>query len=345
MSGGADSTMSDGRPPKGREEAAYRHHYAALLHRPDITGIGIGLRKRNGRLINEKVVKVFVAHKRSESDLPAGAMLPRVLTAPDGAAAVDVEEMLPPDIPPLHAPRVDTTMAEARLRVPRRPAVGGASVAHHAFPVGTVALGVRHRQTGAHCILSCNHVLSQLGAAQLGDEVLQPARFDGGVWPSSIIGRVLRWTPVAFFGLARNMTDAAIADCGPGQVRSWVDGIGAITGIAPPIEPGARVRKVGRATGLTSGIVTTVGAAVWPNYAPLGFGETPALFVNQIVAEIECAYGDSGSLLVDDENRAVGLLFGGTRSGHTWFNPFDAVCAALDIALLDEDARAESRGR
>ena len=62
-------------------------------------------------------------------------------------------------------------------------------------------------------------------------------------------------------------------------------------------------------------------------------------FVNQIVADIECAYGDSGSLLVDEENRAVGLLFGGTRSGHTWFNPFNAVCEALDIELLDENAR------
>jgi hypothetical protein len=333
--------MPEVRSPNGREEAAFRHHYAALLNRPDVTGVGMGLRKRDGRLTDEKVLKVFVAHKRKGSDLPSGAVLPPTLAAPSGTVAVDVEEMLPPDIPPLHAPRVDTTMAEARLRVPRRPAVGGASVAHHAFPVGTVALGVRHRQSGAHCILSCNHVLSQLGAAQLGDEVLQPAPLDGGVWPSSIIGWVLRWTPVVFGGVARNMTDAAIANCGPGEVRSWVDGIGAITGLAPSIEAGARVRKVGRATGLTSGIVTAVGAAVRPNYAPLGFGETPALFVNQIVADIECAYGDSGSLLVDEENRAVGLLFGGTRSGHTWFNPFHAVCEALDIELLDENARPE----
>jgi hypothetical protein len=187
-------------------------------------------------------------------------------------------------------------------------------------------------------------VLSQLNAARLGDEVLQPAPADGGVLPLSIIGGVLGWTPVAFGGVERNMTDAAIATCAPGQARSWVDGIGAITAVAPAIALGARVRKVGRATGLTSGIVTVVGASVRPNYAPLGFGQTPALFVNQIVAQIDCAYGDSGSLLVDEENRAVGLLFGGTRSGHTWFNPFDAVCAALDIALLDEDARREAPG-
>ena len=53
------------------------------------------------------------------------------------------------------------------------------------------------------------------------------------------------------------MTDAAIAACAPGQVRSWVDGIGAITASPRRSELlGKRVSKVGRATGLTSGIVT-----------------------------------------------------------------------------------------
>jgi hypothetical protein len=333
--------ISDGDTP----EAVHRRHHAALLNRPGVTGVGLGLRKRDGQLTDEVVVKVFVAHKQKETHLAAAAVLPRTLTAPEGAIGVDVEEMLPPDIPPLHPPRVDATMAEARLRVPRRPAVGGASVAHHAFPVGTVALGVRHRQSGAHCILSCSHVLSQLGAAHRGDAVLQPASADGGALPWSLIGQVVGWTPVAFGGGESNVADAAIAICAPGQARSWVDGIGPITEVAPAVKPGARVHKVGRATGLTSGIVTVVGASVRPNYAALGFGATPALFVNQIVAEIPCAYGDSGSLLMDEKNRAVGILFGGTRQGHTWFNPFDAVCAALDITLLDEDARPKRRGR
>jgi len=100
------------------------------------------------------------------------------------------------------------------------------------------------------------------------------------------------------------------------------------------IEPGERVRKVGRTTGLTTGVVSCIGT-VRANYRPLGFGETPTLFVNQILAEISCGYGDSGSLLVDSENRAAGLLFGGSRDGKTWFNPFDVVCAMLDISLLE----------
>jgi hypothetical protein len=81
--------MPEARSPKGREEAAFRHHYATLLNRPDVTGVGMGLRKRNGRLTDEKVLKVFVAHKRKGSDLPSGAVLPLTLAAPSGYACLD----------------------------------------------------------------------------------------------------------------------------------------------------------------------------------------------------------------------------------------------------------------
>jgi hypothetical protein len=322
----------------GPEEATYRHHARDLFNRPGVTGVALGLRRRNGELTDEVVVKVFVAHKRREGDMPSGAMLPKTLDGPSGAtAATDVEEMTTPDVPPLHVPDDDTSSAESRLRVARRPAVGGVSASHYDFPVGTVALGVRDRRTGTPCILSCSHVLSRLGNAFAGDLVLQPSPADGGVGPLAVFGNVLRWTPLQFGGTARNLADAAIAACAPGQALSWVDGIGTIRGVAPldSLELGERVRKVGRTTGLTVGVVSAVGATVRANYQPLGFGDTPTLFVNQILAEISCGYGDSGSLLVDSENRAVGLLFGGTRNGKTWFNPFDVVCSALDISLLD----------
>jgi hypothetical protein len=322
----------------GREEATYRQHATELLGRPGVTGVALGLRRRNGTLTDEVVVKVFVAHKRREGDMPSGAMMPKTLGGPQGADAnLDVEEMTTPDIPPMHVPDADSSSAQARLRVARRPAVGGVSASHHAFPVGTVALGMRDRQSGRPCILSCSHVLSQLGNAYPGDMVLQPAPIDGGAQPLAAFGGVLRWTPLQFGGTARNFADAAIAACAPGEALSWVDGIGAIRGVAPmaSLELGERVRKVGRTTGLTTGVVSAVGATVRANYGALGFGETPTLFVNQILAQISCGYGDSGSLLVDSEDRAAGLLFGGTRDGRTWFNPFDVVCSALDISLLD----------
>ncbi len=124
-----------------REEATHRHHAAALLERPGVTGVALSLRRYSSKLTNEVVVKVFVAHKRRESDMPSGAMLPKTLNEPESAATgVNVEEMMPPNIPPQHVPDANSSPARAKLRVPRQPAVGGASASHHTFPVGTIAL-------------------------------------------------------------------------------------------------------------------------------------------------------------------------------------------------------------
>ena len=320
---------------------AHQRHASQLISRPDVTGVGVGLRRRAGSVTDEHVLKVYVAHKRSLEDLPESAVLPTSLSTSHGDTAVDVEEMPVPKIPPMHKPSVPTAIAEARLRVPRRPALGGASIAHHQFPVGTVALGVVDLLTGMPCLLSCNHVLAQLDQAVAGDIVLQPAFADAGGFPMSVVGRVLRWTNVQFGG-SPNHADAAIAVCQPGMAASYVDGIGQIEGISPGVELGERVRKVGRTTGLTEGRVIALNATFKANYALLGFGNTPALFVDQIVVDLACGYGDSGSLLVDNQNRAAGLLFAAadhrTTAGHhlhhTWFNPFGTVAAALRIGLL-----------
>jgi hypothetical protein len=318
-----------------RAAAAHRAHAPQLIARPDVTGAGVGLRRRDGALTEERVMKVYVTHKRPLNELRAGTALPRTIATEVGEATIDVEEMPVPKIPPMHPPArgVATGLAEARLRVPRRPAVGGSSIAHHLFPVGTIALGVTDLLTGAPCVLSCNHVLALLDHALAGDPVLQPSFADGGALPISAIGQVLRWTNVRFGG-PPNRADAAIAACPPGIAVSYVDGIGPIEAIAPAVELGETMRKVGRATGLTSGRVATVSGTFKGNYALLGFGNTPALFVDQIVVDMECGYGDSGSLLVDSQNRAAGLLFAATDRRHTWFNPFNAVAAALNIGLM-----------
>ena len=315
--------------------AAHLQHGQGLIARPDVTGTGVGLRRRAGALTEERVLKVYVAHKRPLGELHSGAALPSMLATASGEAAVDVEEMPVPRIPPMHAhpPSAASALAVARLQVPRRPAVGGASLAHHRFPVGTVALGVLDLLSGAPCLLSCNHVLAQLDQALFGDLVLQPAFADGGELPGSAVGRVLRWTDVRFGGPA-NLADAAIAICAPGMAVSYVDGIGPIATISPGVALGEMMRKVGRSSGLTQGRVIVTNGTFKANYAMLGFGNTPALFVDQIVVDLPCGYGDSGSLLVDSQNRAAGLLFAAADLHHTWFNPFHAVAAALGIGLL-----------
>ena len=71
--------------------------------------------------------------------------------------------------------------------------------------------------------------------------------------------------------------------------------------------PGMRVRKSGRTTGLTEGVVADVSADIEVN----GYPDRTRSFHNQIIVEGPQVSdrGDSGSVFVGDDNQVVGLLF------------------------------------
>ena len=108
-----------------------------------------------------------------------------------------------------------------------------------------------------------------------------------------------------------------------------------------PVDKGISVAKVGRTTGVTRGTVT----AFELDNVTIGYDHGNATFDGQI--EIEGAGtlpfsqgGDSGSLVVDQDCKALGLLFaggdtGGTNGrGLTYANPIQAVLQALSITLI-----------
>ncbi|MBS0558891.1 MAG: trypsin-like peptidase domain-containing protein [Proteobacteria bacterium] len=310
----------------------YQRH--ALLRHGDVVGTAVGFRRRGGEMTDQPVLKIFVLRKRPPGELHESRLLPRILEGGGQRTEIDVEELEAPSVPAPHTHIRTPRPADAALVAPHRPIAGGSSLSHWDFPIGTAAIGVQDMIFGAHCVLSCNHVLARMNQGRIGDAALQPAPDDGGWYPGEAQGALLRFVPVHFDGTA-NQVDAAIAACWPGQVSNHVHGIGAIRESAPPweLQPGDTVRKVGRSTGLTEGKVVFVDAAVKANYAPLGFDDGLAAFTDQIVVDIPAAYGDSGSLLLDSRNRAVGMLFGGTAH-HTWFNPFTFIEHQLQVRLL-----------
>jgi hypothetical protein len=132
-----------------------------------------------------------------------------------------------------------------------------------------------------------------------------------------------------------NLVDAAIARIDPLYASSWVEWIGPPAGVRPggSLRPGETVIKVGRTTGLTSGTVVAVNVSTWIPYPPW-FGQVvPAFFREQIVTTAMAGFGDSGSLLLDAKDNAIGHLFAGS-STHTFFNDIAHVCDALAIRIL-----------
>lgn len=159
----------------------------------------------------------------------------------------------------------------------------------------------------------------------VGDEFVHPSRVDGGV-PGADQVAVLDRAALA------GSVSAAGLRMGPRPFRAEVLDIGAITGTAQAAI-GSTVRKYGRTTGLTHGMVASTDATV-----KLDFGDGIGVRTLRDQIRVRSAerfgdHGDSGAVLVDADNRVVGLYVAG--SGSTGFaNPVEPVLRQLDVELL-----------
>ena len=92
--------------------------------------------------------------------------------------------------------------------------------------------------------------------------------------------------------------------------------IGSVSG-TKSIKPGMLCKKVGRTTGYTEGKIVSINLDIWVNYSR---GAKKALFKDQILIQPIGRFnkfvsnGDSGSMVVNHKNSAVGLIFAGTDS-------------------------------
>ena len=222
-------------------------------------------------------------------------------------------------------------LVDPTARFPR-PVPIGVSTGHPNITAGTIACRVTDG-TNVYA-LSNNHVYADENNASIGDNVLQPGKYDGGVDPDDAIGTLADFESINFSRRARNEIDAAIA-------ISTVVELGTATptgGYGTPNSTivgafiGQQVQKFGRTTGLTTGEVTGVNATVNVGYGP---GKT-AKFVKQIIIEPGdfSAGGDSGSLIVTNDEfcNPVGLLFAGS-STMTVANRIDLVLARFGVTV------------
>jgi hypothetical protein len=220
-----------------------------------------------------------------------------------------------------------------------RPAFGGVSVGHFKVTAGTLGTccydasafpGIPAR----YYILSNNHVLANSNNASPGDPVLQPGVFDGGIFPADVIARLSRFVPIRFIQAGQpvpvNFVDAAIAEGRFDDLDRRIYWTGHLRGIAAPPTVGLPVEKTGRTTNFTTGRVQNINATVNVNY---GNGRV-ARFARQILTTNMSAPGDSGSMICDLDERAVGLLFAGSPVV-TVVNPIALVQLLLGIRVTE----------
>lgn len=222
-----------------------------------------------------------------------------------------------------------------------RPLRIGCSVGHFKVTAGTLGAVVRPRGGESLAILSNNHVLANENRGKRGDGILQPGSYDGGAAPEGVVAELAAFVKLKRSGA--NVVDAALATLVAGieADAAKLTGLGKLRGLGDVfLDEGARVAKLGRTTGRTRGRVT----AFELDNVMVEFEIGVLRFDGQIEIESEgdgtfSDGGDSGSLIVGDDRRAVALLFAGSDQGGangqglTYANPIHTVLDKLKIEL------------
>jgi hypothetical protein len=314
-----------------------------LLKRSNVIATGVGYKISGGQKTTIPSIVCSVTEKIAASNLSSRDMVPKTL---DG---------IPTDVLQSGIIRALQSTTERH-----RPAPGGVSIGHIDITAGT--LGCLVKKDGQIFILSNNHVLANSNQAEIGDPILQPAPYDGGRYPEDHIADLEDFVPINIIGLpsncpfasgiasllnglakllgsqtrmeatnqraVENLVDAAIArPLNLEDVTEEILQIGTIQGTTTA-ELGMAIKKSGRTTGLTTGIIEQLDVTVNVQY---GQGQI-AMFTDQIMAGAMSQGGDSGSAVLDDNNHLVGLLFAGSDTT-TVINRIENVYSALGVSI------------
>lgn len=341
---------------------------AKLRAIPGVRHVSIGLKQRDGVHSDLICIRVHVEEKRALAAIPEAERIPAVI----GGFETDV-----------HSPRtfdfnynIDTTRY--------RPIKGGISITNRIIDLnklgtegvlvaGTLGCTAMHGKSAV--ILSNCHVLKAHGAGK-GDWIYQPATEVFDQPPLSELPKTLSGPDD---GIAKIVTgfmsedvDGAIARidvsscchcCGVDYTNEIV-GLSRrdIPGVAPDDLPATntivgmraavintRVFIVGAATGRSEGwVIEPNGDSVTMNWEG-----SPKTFINSIYISAKDSLrsfsdeGDSGSVVIDEENYVVGLLFASSKDGPEYYaiaNHIEHVCSGLDIKINFTKASTPTAG-
>ena len=330
-----------------------KSNQSAMLKKRNVVGVGVAFKETDGQKTSDLSLTVLVREKMAKQDISENDMIP---TDIDG---------IPTDVM-----RVGKVVAFQSHQSRFRPCPAGVSLGHYAITAGTYGAPVKDAQSGELLMLSNNHVLANSNNAHIGDAILQPGAADGGKNPQDRFATLLRFVPIQYknddgsggdddgdqCAIARfissllnsfarasgsstrlkpvrqqavtNLVDAAVAKpIDENMLLSDVLKIGRVVG-SVPAEIGMAVKKSGRTTALTQGNITVLDTTIDVGYG----GNRVATFEHQILTNDMSNPGDSGSLLLSEDNKAVGLLFAGSDQV-TIYNPIETVLSLLSITI------------
>ncbi len=318
--------------------SALKKHRFQVLDLPGVRSIGVGFKFTNRFNTGRMSLVVGVEKKVPRSMLARSGVIPGFLDSlPTDVVEVGRVIFHGFSVPSIFAPGGE----DAEFRKTRqRPALPGVSIGHYKTSAGTLGAVVKGQFPGGIAILSNNHILAngtdgRDGLASVGDPILQPGPYDGGT-DRDIIARLAAYTPYKWVSTKDynkgkkpepNMMDAALAvPMEPGLVDGNILGLGPVYGYTEPF-PGMPVFKSGRSTGITSSQITAINNTLY-----IEDGKRAYIFEDQIATGPMSDNGDSGSLIMSPDGRAVGLLFAGSDR-ITYASPIGRVLSTFNVRL------------
>ncbi len=302
-----------------------------FLARPGVIGVDIGEKYTDGRPTGRAAIVVYVCAKGPDhpqqippevggvqTDVVAETIL--LHRARLACGAEQVAESGVAERHPVLRGGISIGPARSFRVVPPEVQVAGEYVI-----AGTLGAFVVTKNERKVLGLTTFHVGCVDDSWSVGDEFVHPSRVDGGIVGADMVAVLDR------AALAGSVSAAGLR-MGARPFRAEVLDIGALTGTARAVT-GSTVRKYGRTTGLTHAMVTSVDATLRLDFGD-GIGvRTLRDQIRVYSAERFGDHGDSGAVLVDADNRVVGLYIAG--SGSTGFaNPIEPVLRQLDAELL-----------
>ncbi|MEO5817899.1 MAG: hypothetical protein ABIT20_21695 [Gemmatimonadaceae bacterium] len=288
--------------PKAREQ---------LMRYPGVRDVAVGVKETNDLATEHIVFRVYVDEKKPKGSLAPDAVIPPVVEG----VATDV--VLEPT-----AKLIDDTESY-------RPLLGGVQIGNDSSSaLGTLGCIAKRNSDGAIVFLSCHHVM-MANHADLGEKIGQPEISCCCCCKGNIVGEVVN-------KLDNALVDAAIAKVvgAPGFMNEILD-IGPIMGSGPlllggsTVLPNDKVRKRGRSTGFTSGTVLTPLKGIGGKVQQIEIKPDPQ-------HRAFAARGDSGSVIVNENNVVVGLLWSIDAATEKlgYANRIVDVVAAMGITIL-----------
>ncbi|KEI01882.1 S1 family peptidase [Clostridium botulinum] len=280
--------------------------YKYFLNKANVIGIGMGYKETNGFCTCQKCITTFVTNKIKSNRINSKDLIPTFYKG----ILTDVVEM--------SIPR--TCSLTKRIR----PVLGGYSIGVDGLKAGTTGCLVADNKHDY--ILTCNHVVAGNTIEKVNKVVVQPAPKFGGKVPKDAVGLVRKFVPVNVRG-EFNYVDAAIVQTDRSKSSIAIAYVGPIKG-TNFTKIGQKVKKVGATTELTTGIVKTKFTVIIIDF--LGRQVT---FKNQTTTTKMSDDGDSGSILLNDKNEALGMLMG-NNSTISIYNNITDVVQSLEVHIL-----------